>query len=258
MKNSGKLRLGLALIIAGLLIVGIPILLIIFFSSTQNSRINTLNKEAMRLGLPLTAQDMNKLASVPANENSAGIFTKIFALYKEEVPTKSERLLFPYIPRADIKDKSKGIKQFNKDRAQLVKKCQPIFALLPVALPKPYCTFPKDWSDPIKIIQPEFIQLKNISRLIAAKVHVDLDQGNQAQAIKDVQEEYSLTMVVGNDPTMIGALVATAIKNMATAAGRNLFLKNLYSPRILQQIARITTSPAQLDFAKHIKFEFYF
>jgi|GEM_PF-2504581 len=258
MKKSGKVRLSVAVGITVLVIIGVPILFLVFFSSSLTSRISELDKQAALLGLPLTAQDMDKLTAIPAGENSASMLSKIFALGKQDIPPKSEPLLARYAPNGDIKDKSEGIKQFIKDQAQLVQKCEPLFALLPAALSKPYCSFTKDWSNPTEAIFPEYAQFREISKLMTVKIQVDLDQGNEKQAVKDFREDFSLANITGTDPTVIGALVATSETSESISIGRSIFLKNLRSPQTLQQLANVVKASAPINFANLIKGETYF
>lgn len=167
------------------------------------------------MGLPTTSEELNARVPVSQGQNAATVYRELIAEYeslkKEKEPKEVLNLLVGEVAKEPIPHANQLLKDALARRAK-------IFTLVTQASKIPNCNFERDWTKGAALLFPEFASIKEVAKWLATRAKLQVRQGDKAGAIESVNDIFSLAHHMGQDPTMIGALVSIAIDAIGVAA----------------------------------------
>jgi hypothetical protein len=161
--------------------------------------------EAQRLGLPLTADELEG-PPIPDAENGAVGMRELLTDWQEGRPEAkggnglvSADAIPPSQPRPAV------IAAYD-DR---------FFAKLQPLLARPKFQIRRGYAEPLGVMFPEFAQMKAAGKALAWRAQERARSGSVEGAISDLKDVRRLGWASGQDPVLIGGLVAIALDSIA-------------------------------------------
>ncbi|MBN2022158.1 MAG: hypothetical protein JW809_05145 [Pirellulales bacterium] len=103
----------------------------------------------------------------------------------------------------------------------------------------------------IAVLLPAIQHYRNVALALCARAMLRLDEGRVDDAWRDLLSVHRLARLVGQGPTLVDALVATSVEEMACAADQALLQHARLAPgqlaRIREDLDRLPAMPARAD-----------
>jgi len=121
----------------------------------------------------------------------------------------------------------------SQTRRRVLNENRAAVALVRQAAAMPDCHFPVNWSNPTRVLFPQYAMMRRFARLLTGSAQQEARDGHVEQALKDVDSIFQMSRHLSNEPVLIGLLVSHAVEAIGYGAlGRVL------------QTARITPQQA--------------
>jgi hypothetical protein len=197
------------------------------------------------LGVPVEPSELAPDPPIPAGENAAAILNTVIDEFKK---IKEEQF---------YKDGSKRIGELSSNRKQpeddplvvgLVDRLETFLQRVDRVQTKSRLDFSRDWSQGANLMFPEYAYLKEIAKLQAHRSRIAAKSGDHRRSLNALRTAFSLYGLVGEEPTIIGALVAVAIQAIGYAALEFHLEKFQNDQRALSDVRKMLESiPEAID-----------
>jgi hypothetical protein len=94
---------------------------------------------------------------------------------------------------------------------ELMVKSKPLMDEIQTSVQRPYSQFPVHYEDNIAALLPHLAKLKELGRLFSTRALLDLQSGDAAAALRDVETTLALSESLRTEPILISGLVRIAI-----------------------------------------------
>jgi hypothetical protein len=199
-----------------------------FEFSMAAAPLSGLLTEAKRRGLPLDPKDLAP-ANVRPNENAAPLYERA---YLQAEKHKQALTLLKDLPSHPD---GQSVQAARKAIADL----GPAFATAERAVERPFCVFKHDWSKGDRVLFPEFVQLRSLSRMFSARAVVRAKEGDLSGSLEDVQRAMRCADDVSTTPNLIALLMEVSTRTHALRGFDAVLNARPSSPEFLLDAQRV-------------------
>lgn len=208
-------------------------------------------------GEPVTAEDLEKLSSVPAGTADAtpswrrpigALAGGVIGKFPHEVPLIDERGKLPPLEEAIVDDNRAAAHGFLKKHAAL-------YADIDAAAATPgECSYLDDYSGGYYTLIDHVQQLRMIERLLVLRAYVEASQGDAAGAAKSLQNIFRASESLRREPYLVSHLVRMVCNEAAVEAIEHLLSTAAWND---DQLAQLQQSLLSVEYRTGLRLGLY-
>ncbi len=168
--------------------------------------------EAQKLGLPLTADDLQG-PPIPDGDNGAVGMKGLLEKWQEDRPK---------VESGTGEVSADAMLMSSPRPAAIAAHDDPILDEVKALLERPMFQIRRDMTDPISVLFPEYAMLKGAGKALAWRAQERARAGSIQGAISDLRAVRRLGWASGQDPNLIGGLVAVALDAIAIRSAQHV------------------------------------
>ncbi len=210
---------------------------------------NTLDKEVKRardLEFPLTSSEL--VIDPPSrSENAASDLKQILAEPLVDQLSTESRDAQDAIARGDF-----------KGAEAILLPWQVSLRLAREAAKKPKLMFEREWDATIDEQFPEYEPLKGIVRAMCAQAELDYRRGRWTDGEENLNSAFAIAQLIGQEPTIISALVADLCRTSAIRTVESLVGKNRAKKEVLASLSKVMVPRPLPALKNNLRAEMFF
>ncbi len=121
---------------------------------------------------------------------------------------------------------------------QYLEKCQPQISRIALAAEKPHFQLSKDFDSVLMMDFPEYEEIKSWTKLLILDAERLARTGRNSEATSRIRSARNLARLTGQDPTMIGRLVAIACESMVMVGAGRVASEMADDPQSLESLRK--------------------
>ena len=198
-------RVLLFLVGTSIVLLAISLLAVIVGRQRDHDALELELKLARDEGIPTTwAEFAAGITKSPPDENSADFYRDLMRRKLKRPDDKLSARLAIRPTRATIAEAAKWVQDHQGD-----------YQILEQATNRRFCWFDRDWSKGVVVLMPELASMKSCSYLLAFRSSLEAVQNQDQKAVEDLHRAMKVADHVGQETTMLSALVRQACYNIA-------------------------------------------
>ncbi len=232
---------GLAVCLGGF-VFGTPYIDVVQAANSLEAEV----KRAKALGNPLTSSEL--ILNPPSrSENAASDLKQILAEPLVEQLATEGRDAQDAVARGDYKG-AEGILKPWQLSLQLARK----------AAQKPKLMFEREWDATMDLQFPEYEPVKGLVRAMCAQAECDYRSGRRTEGDENLKAAFAIGHLVGQEPTIISALVEVLGRTIAVRTVESLVGKNRSDEDALGRLANVVVVRPLPDVKNNLRAEMFF